>query len=62
MGMCEGSGSSKHGANSSNSIDHSLTGSNKQRFMRGHSSPGIASDGIDREKNPDLIPDEGNDL
>ena len=60
MGMVEGNGSSKHGGTSSISIDHSSMGSNKQRFVRGHSSPGIASDGIDREKNPDLIPDEGN--
>ena len=63
MGMGEGTGStSKHGRNSSISIDHSLSGGHKQRFVRGHSSPGIASDVVDREKNPDLIPDEGNTL
>ena len=58
--MGDACGGSKHGGNSSISIDHSsMTTSNKQRFVRGHSSPGIASDGMDREKNPDLIPDHG---
>ena len=57
MGMGDGNGGGKHGVNSSISIDHSLTGGHKQRFVRGHSSTGI--DGMDREKNPDLIPDEG---
>ena len=55
-------GGSKHGGNSSISIDHSMTNSSKQRFVRGHSSPGIVSDGMDREKNPDLIPDQGKSL
>ena len=63
MGMGEGTGStSKHGRNSSISIDHSLTGNHKQRFVRGHSSSGIANEsgvGVDREKNPDIIPDGG---
>ena len=58
--MGDACGGSKHGGNSSISIDHSsMTNSNKQRFVRGHSSPGIVSDGMDREKNPDLIPDQG---
>ena len=52
-------GNGKHGGNSSVSMDHSMTNSHKQRFVRGHSSPGIVSDGMDREKNPDLIPDQG---
>ena len=55
-------GGSKHGGNSSISIDHSMTNSSKQRFVRGNSSPGIVSDGMDREKNPDLIPDQGKSL
>ena len=63
MGMGESTGSNtKHGRNSSISIDHSLTGNHKQRFVRGHSSSGIANEsvgGVDREKNPDIIPDGG---
>ena len=59
MGMGDGTINSRRGGSSSISVGHSLSGNHKQRFVRGHSSPGIVSDGIDREKNPDLIPDEG---
>ena len=58
-GVGEGNGSSRNGGSSSLGIDHSLAANHKQRFVRGHSSSGIVDAGMEREKNPDLIPDEG---